>query len=170
MKLKLSVALAVSLFLIGCDYKLPETSEPEGNANRPEANKTANKAENSDQGNVNANKTADSKDEESGEEGGKLVLGGTSETASYACKGREVEFEESATANIIKLTGECKKLVVDGVSNRIEVEKVGEIVVRGVSNKVIYGEGLNGKKPKISKSGTSTEAASKEEWEKKQAK
>jgi hypothetical protein len=52
--------------------------------------------------------------------------------------------------------------VVDGVANEVSVEKVGQIVVRGISNKVIYESGIGGGKPKISVSGTSTSAKQKE--------
>jgi hypothetical protein len=58
-------------------------------------------------------------------------------------------------------------VTVDGVSNEVKVEKVGEIVVKGTSNKVAYGEGLGGKKPKISKSGTSTSVDSLKALEEK---
>ena len=83
------------------------------------------------------------------------------ETAAYKCNGKEVEV--GGTANIVNLTGECKKVTVAGVSNKVNVEKVGEINVSGISNKVTYGEGMNGKKPKISKSGTSTSVDKKED-------
>ncbi len=89
------------------------------------------------------------------EMGGILVLSGTSESLMIPCNGREVELDEDTTANTYTLTGECKKLVVDGVSNRVYVDKVGEIQVVGASNKVYYGEGLDGKEPKITKKGTS---------------
>ena len=75
---------------------------------------------------------------------------------------------KNRTASRYTLTGECKKLVVDGVSNVINVEKVGEIVVSGTSNKVFYTEGLNGKKPKITKNGTSTSVESKKSLEEKE--
>ncbi len=87
--------------------------------------------------------------------GGTLVLSGTSESLTIPCNQREVELDEDTTANTYTLTGECKKLLVDGVSNRIYVDKVGEIEVLGASNKVYYGEGLDGKAPKIRKKGTS---------------
>lgn len=99
-----------------------------------------------------------------------LLLSGTNEFSKIPCGGRVVEIDETATANDYTLTGECKKITVDGVSNEINVEKVGEIVVKGSSNKVIYTEGLDGKKPKITNSGVSSVIDSKKSLEDKKAK
>ncbi len=157
MKLKLLALLIVGLFLSGCDYKFSETPQTEENSN---ASKTQIDQNGNDKSNENAagnsNKTAAnqaSNDANAGNEN--LILDGTSENAMYPCNGREVEIGKDATASNYTLKGECKKLTVDGVSNTVNVEKVGEISVLGVSNTVIYGEGLGGKKPKIKKSGVS---------------
>lgn len=99
-----------------------------------------------------------------------LLLSGTNEFSKIPCGGRVVEIDETATANDYTLTGECKKITVDGVSNEINVEKVGEIVVKGSSNKVIYTEGLDDKKPKITNSGVSSVIDSKKSLEDKKAK
>jgi Protein of unknown function (DUF3060) len=99
-----------------------------------------------------------------------LILTGTSDSSKIPCGGRVVEIEETATANDYTLTGECKKITVDGVSNTVTAEKVGEIVVKGSSNKVVYVEGLDGKKPKISNTGTSTTVDSQKSLEEKKAK
>jgi hypothetical protein len=84
-----------------------------------------------------------------------LIFSEASDYKSFPCNGREIEIVKEATSNTFKISGECKKLTVDGVANNVTVEKVGEIVVRGTSNKVTYGEGLEGKKPKIDKTGIS---------------
>lgn len=96
----------------------------------------------------------------------KLLVSGVGETSTQNCNGREVEFDEDSTGNNYLLRGECKKLTVNGVANKIEVEKVGEITVAGVSNKVVYGAGLDNKKPKISKTGKDTSVESRETSEK----
>lgn len=96
----------------------------------------------------------------------KLFVSGVGATSIEDCKGREVEFDEEATGNDYVLRGECKNLTVNGVSNKVAVEKVGEITVAGVSNKVIYGSGLDGKKPKINKTGRDTAVETKEAAEK----
>lgn len=164
MKLKLLFFLIGGLFWSGCGYELPKT--PETNS-ATQTNQNAKNQSNETKDGINA-EAADKKDGAAVSE--KLILSGTGETATYPCNGREVEIEEAATANNYTLTGECKKLTVDGVSNKITVEKVGEIVAAGISNKVTYGEGIGGKQPKISKSGTSTSVESiKSQEEKKQA-
>lgn len=99
-----------------------------------------------------------------------LILSGTSEASKIPCGGREVEIDETATANDYTLTGECKKITVDGVSNSVTAEKVGEIIVKGSSNKVIYVEGPDGKKPKIKNTGVSSTVDTKKSLEEKKAK
>ena len=161
MKLKVFIILTLGFVLSGCNYKLREPVKTSTNANT---------ASNSNKDDYTSADTAKSGNTVSGADetvGGKLVLSNTGESASYPCKGREVEIGEEATANTLTLTGECKKLVVGGVSNSVFVEKVGEIVVTGTSNKVIYGEGIGGKQPKISKSGISTSVESKKSAEEK---
>ncbi len=164
MKLKLLIILINGLFVFGCDYQFKETPKTEGNSPANSVNQNAN-AQTTATGNSNSNAAnSASKEIDSNEP---LVLSGTSESRTIPCGGREVEVVEDATANSYTLTGECKKLTVDGVSNKVSVEKVGEISVKGTSNKVTYVEGLDGKKPKITKSGISTAVDSVKELEKK---
>jgi len=168
MKLKALILITNALFLSGCGYELPKTAD---NSTNSQINGNAKNQSNEIKDLVNAKKVdkngATVTEEGNEGDGAKLVLSGTGESATYPCNGREIEVEESATASRYTLTGECKKLVVDGVSNVINIEKVGEIVVSGTSNKVVYSEGLNGKKPKITKSGTSTSVESKKSLEEK---
>lgn len=163
MKSKFLVLLIIGLFLSGCDYKFTETPQTEENSNVSNSRTNQTNETNS----ANVNKSAANSKAETINSSESLILSGTSETASFPCGGREVEIVSDATANSYTLTGECKKLKVDGVSNTVNVEKVGEISVTGISNKVIYGEGLNGKNPKIKKSGTSTSVDSKKSIEEK---
>ncbi len=152
MKLKVLIFIINALFLSGCGYELPKTAD---NSTNSQTNGNAKNQSNETKELVNAEKVdingATITKEGNEGDGAKLVLSGTGESATYPCKDREIEVEESATASRYTLTGECKKLVVVGVSNIINVEKVGEIVVSGTSNKVFYSEGLNGRKPKIKK-------------------
>lgn len=174
MKSKAVIFLLGGLLLTGCGYELPkagntaDTSTNSAVLTNQNTNTQSNNLNNAQQANKNAgavNSKTDSGD--TGET--KLVLIGSGESTTYPCNGREVEIEESATAISYTFTGECKKITVDGVSVTVNVEKVSEIVVTGVSNRVIYGEGIGGKKPKITKSGTSTFAESKAEAEKKKS-
>jgi hypothetical protein len=168
MKSKYLIFLIGALFLSGCGYELPKTANGNGNS-APPSNQAANQS-NANKPATNVSSTNNAAQNSSGNaEGGKLILDGTGESTTIPCNGREVEVDENSTANSYTLTGECKKITVDGVSNKIKVDKVGEIVVRGVSNTVTYGEGLNGGKPKISKSGRSAVVETKAEAEKKAA-
>lgn len=170
MKLKLLVLLIVGLFLSDCAYKFSETSQTEENSNSSKAqiDRNGNNKSNDNVANTDKNLANQaSKDENTGTEN--LILDGTSENAMYDCNGREVEIGKDATASNYTLKGECKKLTVDGVSNTVNVEKVGEISVLGVSNTVIYGEGLGGKKPKIKKSGVSASIDSMKSAQEKKA-
>ncbi len=137
MKLKLLFFVIGGLFLSGCNYNMPREIVVE-NTNNLNVNKEPSEAE----------KKLLTDDP--------LMLSETSDFKTIPCNGREIEVSEDATANNFKLTGECKKITVDGVSNTVTVEKVGEIIVKGTSNKVTYGEEIDGKKPKITKTGVST--------------
>lgn len=163
MKLK-TLFLFGALFLAGCGYELPKTAENANNSKNSPAQ--TNQNANNQSAEIKNESAASNSKPESGDST-KLILSGTGETVSYPCNGREVEIGEEATANVYTLTGECKKLTVNGVSNKINVERVGEIVARGISNKVTYGEGIGGKPPKISKSGPSTSVESKKSQEEK---
>lgn len=165
MKSKFLVLIIIGLFLSGCDYKFSETPQTEANGNV--SNSQTNQNSNNQMNAANVDKSAANSKAETINSSEPLILSGTSEGGSFLCGGREVEIVSDATANSYTLTGECKKLTVDGVSNTVNVEKVGEISVTGISNKVIYDEGLNGKKPKIKTSGTSTSIDSKKSIEEK---
>lgn len=154
MKQTAFIILILVFMFTGCNYKLREPVKTPANTNTAEISEKSDSA--------NTNKSIVTSREVETAEGGKLILSGTSESTSYPCNGREVEIEEAATANTLTLTGECRKLTVNGVSNKVFVEKVGEIVVTGVSNKVLYGGGIGGKKPKISKTGASTSVEQKD--------
>ena len=165
MKLKFLIFTIIGLLLSGCDYKLSETPQTGENGNI--SNSRTNQNSNNQTNAANADKNAANSKPETINSSEPLILSGTSEGGNFPCGGREVEIVPEATANSYTLTGECKKLTVDGVSNTVKVEKVGEISVTGTSNKVIYGEGLNGKNPKIKKSGVSTSVDSKKSIEDK---
>lgn len=173
MKSKAATFLLGGLLLTACGYELPKTGNGESNSTNSAVSvnqntkNESNGATSAQQGNKN-NGAANSKNADGGG-ATKLVLTNSGESATFPCGGREVEVDESVTASNYTLTGECKKLTVDGVTVTVTVEKVGEIVATGVSNKVVYGEGVNGKKPKITKSGPSVWVGTKAEAEKRAA-
>jgi hypothetical protein len=158
MKSKLLIFFIGGLICSACNYKPLDTKI------------AVNSANSETQASRNSKNQSNQQQNGSNDDGGKLILTGTSQSARYPCNGREVEIDADTTAGKYDFTGECKKLVVDGVASTVWVEKVGEIVVKGVSNKVIYGEGLDGKKPKITKNeATTATVQSKAEAEKKEA-
>lgn len=139
MKFNLLLMILACSLLLGCNYNIPQNPVVEENTNtKPQKSEAQ----------LEAEKKLLTDDP--------LILTETGEYQTIPCNNREIEVSEDSTASNFKLTGECKKVTVAGVSNKITVEKVGEIVVSGSSNKVIYGEGLEGKKPKITKTGVST--------------
>lgn len=95
------------------------------------------------------------------EKGRKVVeMTVTSKTASYNCEGKVYNLE--AVSSNLTFKGECAELMVEGTSNEIYVEKVGKIFVKGVQNKITYGEGLDGKKPEIENKGVQNTIEQKE--------
>lgn len=173
MKSKRTIFLLGGLLLSGCGYELPKTGNAADNATSAAApvNQNANNQTNSAANIAQTNKNAAANNGAAGSDTGdaKLILSGSGESATFPCNGREVEIDETVTASNYILTGECKKLTVDGVTVTVNVGAVGEIVARGVSNKVVYGSGIGGKKPKITKSGPSVTVESKAEAEKRAA-
>lgn len=150
------VILILAFAFSGCDYKLREVPKSEANSEVSQVN-TENSVPTGNSADTGQTFAADD-----GIEGGELLITDTGVSATYDCKNREVELDKDTTANSLTLTGTCKKITVDGVANKVSVEKVGQIIVRGVSNKVEYESGIGGSKPKISVSGTSTSAKKKE--------
>jgi hypothetical protein len=160
LKRNIIILAIMALSIAGCGTEKRKTEEKAADTNtktETAGNINANVAANENNTNSESSKT---------EETGPLVLFGDGKSEAYECKGREVEVDESTTANKFTLSGECKKLKVDGVSNRVYVDKVGEIEVIGTSNKVYYGAGLDGPKPKIMKKGTSLVVEKKKSEEK----
>jgi hypothetical protein len=174
MKTKLICIVLFCLSLSGCGYELKNAPQAEQNANNSNVTSNSNRSnQNNSPENSNLTKPADNTNSTTPgqkSDGSKIVIDGTSESNTFPCADGEVEITKDATANVITLTGECKMLTVDGVSNTINVEKVGEIVLKGVSNKVTYGAGLDGKKPRIKNSGVSTTVESVEEKKKSEEK
>lgn len=154
MKFRILFLIVTTLFLLNCNYNMPRNPVVEENTNTKPQKSEAQLAE---------EKRLLTEDP--------LILSFTSDYKTIPCNNREIEILDDATSNTFKFTGECKKITVDGVSNKVTLEKVGEIIVIGTSNRVIYGEGIDGKKPKITKTGvsnyvdTSPEAIDKQQKE-----
>lgn len=142
--------------LSGCNYELRET--PKTAANSANTENSAN-AENPGK---SASNIAPEEIDAEAVEGGELLITDTGRQSEIECLNREVEFDKDTTSNQIYFKGTCKKITVDGVANKITVEEVGQIIVKGVSNRVVYESGIGGGKPKIQVSGISTSAEKKE--------
>lgn len=153
MKFYLFLMFLVCLFFVGCNYNIPQNPVVEENTNTTPQKSEAQLAE---------EKRLQTEDP--------LILSEVSDYKTIPCNNREIEISEDSTASNYKLTGECKKVTVAGVSNKVTVDKVGEIIVSGSSNKVVYGEGLDSKKPKITNTGVSTAVNSAQDLKNKQSK
>ncbi len=149
---KLLFFLVYGIFIYGCNYNIPRN---------PVVQENTNKGIQKTQAQIDAENRLLTEDP--------LILSSTSEFKTIPCNNREIEITSETTSNNFKFTGECKKITVDGVSNEVTVEKVAEIIVKGTSNKVTYGEGIDGKKPKITKTGISTSVDSMQDVNKKKA-
>jgi hypothetical protein len=56
-------------------------------------------------------------------------------------------------SNKLTFIGECTALEITGSKNEIWVENVGSIEIRGMSNEVVWSEGIGGKPPKVDDNG-----------------
>lgn len=93
----------------------------------------------------------DGGDSKGGDAGESLSLKGVGETKTVACNGRKIMI--NGTKNDYTLTGECPRVLVNGASQTVSIEKAGTINVNGANNAVKYSEGIGGKTPRISKAG-----------------
>lgn len=138
MKFNLIILVLLCMILSGCYYNKLKETVVEENTN------TANRKT---QEQIDAEQRLLTEDP--------LILSVTNDIKTIPCNNREIEILKEATSNTFNFTGECKKITVTGVSNKVTVDKVGEIIVNGTSNDVFYGDGIDGKKPKITKTGIS---------------
>jgi hypothetical protein len=139
------IVLILAFIFVGCNYKLRdiEKEKAEAEAALPDSEKTP-------------KVKAPPKPEVP--EGGEFLISDTGKMINHTCNKSTLELDKDTTSNTVNVKGICQKIIVDGVSNNVFVEEVGEIVVRGISNKVVYKKGIGGGKPKISVTGTSTSA------------
>jgi hypothetical protein len=146
------IVLIVTFIFVGCNYQFRDIPRDEANTGvaRTDSDKPVN-----DGGNKTEEK-APPKPEVP--EGGEFLITEVGKMINHTCNNSTLELDKDTTSNTVNVRGICRKIIVDGVSNNVFAEEVGEIVVRGISNKVIYKKGIGGGKPKISVTGTSTSA------------
>lgn len=89
---------------------------------------------------------------------GKIVAGDQTKQ-TLACKNDSVSV--AGNGNTITLTGNCTQVIVAGNKNKISVAAVGEIVLSGNNNTVIWLKALKGVKPRLVLTGKSNTVAKK---------
>jgi hypothetical protein len=82
---------------------------------------------------------------------GNIQIDSVGATRALECQGRGVVVNGSS--NNLTLLGDCPQVVVNGTSQRVQIERAGSITVNGVGNTVVWAEGLNGKSPNVQKNG-----------------
>lgn len=80
-------------------------------------------------------------------------LDASQSTYSYVCGGTDW-VAVNGSGNTLEVTGECAVLEINGSDNRIAIEAVGAIRIKGDNNDVRYARAAGGKKkPAIKKKG-----------------
>jgi hypothetical protein len=82
---------------------------------------------------------------------GTLRVQSSGVTRTIECKGRSVQIDGSS--NDITLLGDCPSVVVNGTGQDVKVERAGSIRVAGVGNTVVWGEALEGNRPRVRSAG-----------------
>jgi hypothetical protein len=95
----------------------------------------------------------ETEDESAGEAAGATQeLSGSGMQETLRCS-PNTEVNISGSDNDITLTGECKRVSVDGSTNKVKVEAVATIDVTGSENQVTWKRAVGAKKPKVNRTG-----------------
>lgn len=89
---------------------------------------------------------------------GKVVAGDQTKQ-TLACKNDSISV--AGNNNTITLTGNCTQLIVAGNKNKVSVAVVGEIVLSGNNNTVIWLRALKGVKPRLMLTGKANTVSKK---------
>ncbi|AKJ08350.1 DUF3060 domain-containing protein [Archangium gephyra] len=84
--------------------------------------------------------------------GATLEISGSDSQETHRCSPK-TEVNISGSDNDITLTGECKKVSVNGSTNKVKVEAVESIEVTGSENQVTWKRAVGAKKPKVTRTG-----------------
>ena len=84
--------------------------------------------------------------------GAALEISGSESQESHRCS-PATEVNISGSDNDITLTGECKRVSVNGSTNKVKVEAVAAIDVTGSDNQIIWKRAVGAKKPKVNRTG-----------------
>jgi hypothetical protein len=76
--------------------------------------------------------------------------GGAVETIN--CQGQSVSIKGASSS--FTLVGECPLVSVTGANNKVQIEHAGTITVTGTSNEIVWSQGINGERPRVSDTGT----------------
>lgn len=91
-------------------------------------------------------------DEVTGSGKDSFVVAGNARKIAHECKPNE-KVSISGNSHTVTLTGPCKSVNASGNAHTISVDTAGAITVSGNGIKLTYRAGLEGKEPKIVKSG-----------------
>lgn len=83
-----------------------------------------------------------------------LVINGVSVKKVVTCKTPKDDVVVNGTSHEITVHGECKSVTVNGTGHKVSIDAAGAITVNGTGLEVRWKKGLQGKDPKIAKSGT----------------
>ena len=84
--------------------------------------------------------------------GATLDISGSDSQETHRCSPK-TEVNISGSDNDITLTGECKKVSVNGSTNKVQVEAVAAIEVTGSENQITWKRAVGAKKPKVTRTG-----------------
>jgi hypothetical protein len=115
-------------------------------------------------GNTSVNTQADGAEElggadvEAEDEGAGDAAGATQELSGSGMQetlrcSPKTEVNISGSDNDITLTGECKRVSVNGSTNKVTVEAVATIDVTGSENQITWKRAVGAKKPKVNRTG-----------------
>jgi len=79
------------------------------------------------------------------------VIEGASKKVTVAC-GKSVRV--AGLSNEVTLTGICDDVTVEGKSNTVHIATLGRLTLAGSSNRVYWKDGIDGRAPRINRSGT----------------
>jgi hypothetical protein len=85
--------------------------------------------------------------------GSQVEIIGTARQQTVACTGA-TEVSIKGASNDITLTGDCKSVSVRGSANKVSIDTVGRIEVKGTANNVSWKKASGSqKKPKVNSAG-----------------
>ena len=82
----------------------------------------------------------------------RLKVQGVGKKATFACK-KDQDVEVQGSGHQLVLTGECRRVTVQGTEHKLTIEHAATILAQGVGHAIGYKRGPSGKEPKIKTQG-----------------